>query len=154
MAYRFHPKFASGSGAAVHAVLDENTSSPETSADSLAAALRPLVFGYRAWITRKAADIDDPGEQLAGYVAVARDNLTVATRAADRIEAGIDLMVRDDTARRAFGCANRAMYLQRVHTQVAANRRKTPSAAWPTPWPKSTPQHAHGGERSCSLSCC
>ncbi|MGH3998877.1 MAG: hypothetical protein ACRDTJ_15640, partial [Pseudonocardiaceae bacterium] len=168
MAYRFHPEFASGSGAAVHAVIDRNnplratqihlrtvpdyevpaTDVPnadtdpdlaeltdlelemkrlaelaETSADSLAAALRPLVLGYRAWIKRKAADIDEPGEQLVNYAATARDNLTAATRAADRIEAGIDLLARDDIARRAFGFANRAMYLQRVHTQVAAKRR-------------------------------
>ncbi len=171
MAYRFHPEFASGSGAAVHAVIDGHnplrakqihirtvpdyeipaTDVPsadtdpdlaeladlelemkrlaelaENSADELAAALRPLVLGYRAWITRKAADIDEPSEQLADHAAAARDNLTAATRAADRIEAGIDLLVRDDIARRAFGFANRAMYLQRVHTQVAAKRREDP----------------------------
>ncbi|MGH3772882.1 MAG: DISARM system helicase DrmA [Pseudonocardiaceae bacterium] len=171
MAYRFHPEFASGSGAAVYAVLDEHnplratrihirtvpdyeipaTDVPsadtdpdlpeladlelemkrlaelaEKSADELAAALRPLVLGYRAWITRKAADIDDPGEQLAEHAAAARDNLTAAIRAADRIEAGINLLVGDDVARRAFGFANRAMYLQRLHTQVAAKRREDP----------------------------
>ncbi|MGH3873551.1 MAG: hypothetical protein ACRDSR_18915 [Pseudonocardiaceae bacterium] len=63
---------------------------------------------------------------MADYAAIARDNLTVAARAADRIEAGIDLLVRDETARKAFGFANRAMHLQRGHTQVAARRREDP----------------------------
>jgi hypothetical protein len=59
MAYRFHPGFAVGSGAAVHAeraadkladleldmkVLAELA---QTSADALATALRPLITGYR-----------------------------------------------------------------------------------------------------------
>lgn len=88
----------------------------ETSADSLVTALRPLVAGYRAWIKRKTADIDRPRECLADYDDQARDNLDAAARAADRIEAGIDLLARDAIARRALGFANRSMYLQRLHT--------------------------------------
>ncbi len=98
----------------------------ETSADALVTALRPLVAGYRAWIKRKTADIDRPREYLADYADQARDNLDAAARAADRIEAGIDLLAADAIARRAFGFANRAMYLQRLHTQVAAQRREDP----------------------------
>lgn len=88
----------------------------ETSADSLAAALRPLVTGYRGWIERRTADIDRPGEYLSDYADQACDNLRVATRVADRIETGIDLLAGDPNARRAFGFANQAMYLQRLHT--------------------------------------
>ncbi|MGC1731139.1 MAG: hypothetical protein WA731_00485, partial [Pseudonocardiaceae bacterium] len=98
----------------------------ETSSDSLVTVLRPLVAGYRAWIKRKTADIDEPRECLADYADQARDNLDAAARAADRIEAGIDLLAGDDVVRRAFGFANRAMYLQRLHTQVAAQRRADP----------------------------
>ncbi len=98
----------------------------ETSAHSLAAALRPLVVGYRTWIEHSTADIEEQAEHLADYADQARDNLDAAARAADRIEAGIELLARDDIARRAFGFANRAMYLQRLHTQVAAKRREDP----------------------------
>ncbi|MGH3437320.1 MAG: DISARM system helicase DrmA [Pseudonocardiaceae bacterium] len=171
MAYRSHPEFAVGSGAAVHAdVAADDTlrateihtrtvphyeipatdvpsaaTDPdlpeladlelgmerlaelaETSAELLVSALRPLVVGYRGWIERRTADIDDPSENLSGYADQARDNLRVATRAADRIEAGIDLLISNETARQAFGFANRAMYLQRLHTQVAAKRRENP----------------------------
>lgn len=151
-AYRSHPEFAVGSGAAVHADVaaddprratelhtrtvphyeipatdvpsaDTDPDLPEladlelemkrlaelaeTSAELLAAAMRPLVVGYRAWIERRTADIDRPDQHLADYAAQARENLEVAARAADRIEAGIDLLARDDdnAARRAFGFA-------------------------------------------------
>ncbi|MGH3937293.1 MAG: hypothetical protein ACRDTG_01450 [Pseudonocardiaceae bacterium] len=98
----------------------------ETSAGSLTAALQPLVVGYRAWITCRTADLEEPGEHLADYADQARDNLRVAARTADRIEAGIDLLARDAVVRQAFGFANHAMYLQRLHTQVAAKRRENP----------------------------
>ena len=172
MAYRFHPEFASGSGASVYADIAAGnpmrataihtrtvpdyeipaTDVPsadadpdlaeladlelemkrlaelaETSGESLAGALRPLVIGYRAWIERKTVEIDQPSEYLSDYAVQARANLDAAARAADRIETGIDLLARDDDiARRAFGFANRAMYLQRLHTQVAAKRREDP----------------------------
>lgn len=105
----------------------------ETSGEALAAALRPLVVGYRTWIERRAADIDDPDQHLTSFAVEARDNLEAASRAAERIEAGIDLLARDrgddrgeNVARRAFAFANRAMHLQRLHTQVAAERREHP----------------------------
>jgi hypothetical protein len=95
-------------------------------AEALTAALRPLVTGYRAWIADNEATAADPGRQLDGYQAQVRQALRDATLAADRIEAGIDLLQTDPAARAAFGFANRAMYLQRVHTVLAAHRREHP----------------------------
>lgn len=89
--------------------------------EHLLAALRPLVVGYRKWIGRKRDEIP----QLVGYGKSAEQALAAAGVAADRIEAGIDLLAEPD-ARRAFGFANRAMADQRVHTMVAAARRKNP----------------------------
>lgn len=86
-------------------------------------ALSPLVRGYREWIQRNRDAIDDPDQHLAGFTETARENLDIAEQAADRIEAGIELL-RDDRARRAFAFTNEAMHLQRVHTQVAERRRK------------------------------
>ena len=95
-------------------------------AEALTGALRPLVEGYRAWIARHAASATDPERQLDGYRTQVRQALREASVAADRIQAGIDLLGADPVARAAFGFANRAMYLQRVHSVVAANRRDNP----------------------------
>lgn len=89
-------------------------------------ALSPLVRGYRGWIERNRAAIDDPDQHLSGFTETARENLDIAEQAADRIEAGIELL-RDDQARHAFAFTNEAMHLQRVHTQVAERRRKDAS---------------------------
>ena len=91
-------------------------------------ALRPLVTGYRAWIDRNEASASDPARHLGGYRTQVRGALADARRAADRIDAGITVLAADPTARKAFGFANQAMYLQRVHTVVAAARREQPDA--------------------------
>ncbi|WP_326637561.1 DISARM system helicase DrmA [Streptosporangium sp. NBC_01755] len=99
--------------------------------DALRRGLSPLVTGYRAWIARQERRLSDSGEGLVRYGRAPSEVLATARRAADRIEAGIDLLtgdenVRDENALRAFRFANEAMYLQRVHTLAAAVRRKTP----------------------------
>jgi hypothetical protein len=96
-------------------------------AEPLLAALRPLVHGYRNWIEARTADIDHPDSLLAEHRAEAVDSLNVARTAADRIEAGIDLLNNNPAARKAFAFANRAMAAQRVHTLVAAARRRESS---------------------------
>ncbi|TDE34181.1 DISARM system helicase DrmA [Actinomadura sp. 6K520] len=95
-------------------------------ADELRAALSPLVEGYRAWLDRMAASIADPAARLDGHEDDARRNLADARRAAERIKAGITLLAENDDARRAFAFANAAMYLQRVHTIAAGERRRRP----------------------------
>ncbi|MEU2662068.1 DISARM system helicase DrmA [Micromonospora sp. NPDC007220] len=96
--------------------------------ESLTAALQPLVAGYRAWIDRNEATAADPQRRLDEYGPQVREALRDAREAADRITAGIRLLAASDpTAREAFGFANRAMYLQRVHSVVAARRREHPN---------------------------
>lgn len=99
-------------------------------AEELTAALQPLVDGYRAWISRNEESIDDPERRLGEYQSAAREAIRDARRAADRIAAGIDTLASDPTARRAFGFANQAMYLQRVHSVVAADRREHPATTF------------------------
>ncbi|MFY1696862.1 DISARM system helicase DrmA [Solwaraspora sp. WMMA2101] len=94
--------------------------------DPLLAALTPLVDGYRAWIAGNEAAADQPHRRLAEHRRQVIEALSDARRAADRIAAGIGLLATDPAARRAFGFANQAMYLQRVHTNVAAARREHP----------------------------
>ncbi len=96
-------------------------------AATLTRALRPLVAGYRRWITKNEASAGDPARRLDEYRPEVRDALRDARTSADRIEAGINLLAADPTAREAFGFANRAMYLQRVHTMAASRRREDPT---------------------------
>ncbi|MFD3566126.1 DISARM system helicase DrmA [Streptomyces sp. NPDC058667] len=96
-------------------------------AGPLRAALLPLVDGYRSWIDRQRQSVHDPAAGLDAYRTEAAENMRLATEAADRIQAGIDLLWDDPEALAAFRFANRAMWHQRVHTIAAQNRRRTTS---------------------------
>ena len=89
----------------------------------LRSALMPLVDGYRAWIERAEARITEPGQRLESFTADAHENLRRASRAADRIEDGINLL-KTGPALEAFRFANRTMRDQRVHSIAAASRRR------------------------------
>ncbi|MEU1603111.1 DISARM system helicase DrmA [Micromonospora matsumotoense] len=95
--------------------------------EALTAALRPLVDGYRAWIDRNEAGPADPARRLDDYRPQVRETVRKARLAADRISAGITVLAVDPVARQAFGFANQAMYLQRVHSKVARDRREEPT---------------------------
>lgn len=95
----------------------------------LASVLQPLVAAYRAWIVEQKARVGNPVARLDGHAKAAAETLDQCEKAASRIEAGIALLA--DSARpevaEAFQFANRAMWLQRVHTIVADRRRADPS---------------------------
>ena len=79
--------------------------------------LDPLVRQYRGWIEDRRADADT----LAGRRGeVAHELVTRASRAADRIQAGIDLLADPDVLE-AFRIANRTM-------AAAARRRRAQEA--------------------------
>lgn len=93
--------------------------------------LRPLVQAYRSWIERQRARIGDPPERLTGFEAIAEAVLSACERAADRIEAGISAVAdgsRPEVAE-AFKFANRAMWMQRIHSMVVERRRANPDLA-------------------------
>lgn len=101
--------------------------------EPLRAALLPLVTGYRAWIDRAQRRAAQPEARLDGFQREVRDTLAAAREAADRIQAGIDLLTgppaqRDEHALAAFRFANNAMHLQRIHTIAAAARRRDPGS--------------------------
>ena len=92
-------------------------------------SLDPLVRQYRGWIEGRRADADT----LAGRRGeVAHELVTRASRAADRIQAGIDLLADPDVLE-AFRIANRTM-------AAAARRRRAqevgsqPTAVLPPAW--------------------
>ena len=96
----------------------------ERDLEGLVAGLSPLVTAYRDWIDQQEATIDDPTRHLGGYAHDAAEAIAAARRAADRIEHGIRLLQASEDALRAFQFANRAMYLQRLHTLAAEARNK------------------------------
>lgn len=79
--------------------------------DELANNLGRLVTEYRQWIDRLEASVDDDVE--AGLVPVAHEHIARARKAANRVQQGINLVVGDPDAGRAFRLANTAMQTQR-----------------------------------------
>ncbi|WP_241566094.1 helicase-related protein [Prescottella agglutinans] len=83
--------------------------------EEVVAGLRGLAGRYREWIkqlesalTSGDADVQDK------LLETAQDHVKAARTAADRIEAGIDLLRDDPVSMRAFRLSNQAMQLQRA----------------------------------------
>jgi hypothetical protein len=102
---------------------------PSLSPEALRAGLSPLVVGYRDWLERQAARLQDD-EEVRAYEDVARPALEHARELADRLERAIELLVADPIAREAFRLANLAMARQRVHTELVRRRAAEPSLDW------------------------
>ena len=86
--------------------------------------LQPIVGAYGEWIQRQEARIAAGESGLAEHRAAARDAMRKCRRALDRVAAGISLLDSDPRAAAAFRFANRAMYLQRVHSALAVQARR------------------------------
>lgn len=92
--------------------------------DEFAAALNPIAEAYAEWIQMQRARLTNPSADLEPYSHYARENLEKCEMAMQRIRAGIELLARDTNAAEAFRFANRAMYLQRLHTLYAQAKRQ------------------------------
>lgn len=103
-------------------VLDMKALADMTPAD-LIANLERLPAAYRNWIAREQARSQNEGE-LADYAEAARLALEACGRACERIAAGVATLAQDPRALEAFQFANRAMWLQRVHTIRAESVRR------------------------------
>ncbi|MBA8792842.1 hypothetical protein FHX74_000436 [Friedmanniella endophytica] len=96
--------------------------------DDLVRALRPLVDGYRVWLTGQATVIDtDP--EVNRFADVARPALERAHAVADRLDRSIDLLAGNPRAREAFRFANQAMARQRVRSEIVRRRIGDPTAS-------------------------
>ncbi len=89
------------------------------------AALQPMVEGFRNWLLNEQAVADSLQSDDAEVV---RAQLELTTRAADRIQRGIDLVCDDADVRRAFCFANKAIALQ---SRWAKRGQESPVA---NPW--------------------
>jgi hypothetical protein len=84
-------------------------------AKEIGASLSDMVLEYRAWIKRLADDVDNGSADVPPSLRhVVGDHLKRARTAADRIQAGIDLISSNREVARAFRLANCAMQAQRA----------------------------------------
>lgn len=89
---------------------------------ALAKTLGVLHQQYTAWIGGQQARVD--GKALGEHEPSAREALEKCRRTAERLKAGIDTVLADPKALEAFRFANRAMWLQRVRSLYALERRR------------------------------
>jgi hypothetical protein len=105
----------------------------ETSGERLEQRLSPLADAYGAWIERKRREAELLPTTLR---ATGEDHLRLCEEALGRIRDGIELLRMNADARAAFAFANRAMLLQRGHTEWSAHRRRDPAGAPAEPSPQ------------------
>src|SRR5262249_40463489 len=86
--------------------------------------LEALPRNYEQWISRFDAKVSDPRERLGDHRPPAKRAEDRCRSVLKRIEAGIELLAGNQKAFDAFRFANRAMYLQRIHSLIAENRRR------------------------------
>jgi hypothetical protein len=96
----------------------------ESSTPELVATLERLAAAYADWIARQRARIGQLAARLGGFEQDAKSALDSCENALSRMRAGISLLSEDAHAADAFRFANRAMWLQRVHTVYAERRRQ------------------------------
>ncbi len=92
--------------------------------------LAALPQAYADWIGTQAARLDPLEPDLAPYAGAAHNAIEQCETALARIQAGIALLDADPMAAEAFRFTNRAMYLQRIHTLYAQERRREQSPDW------------------------
>jgi hypothetical protein len=100
------------------------------SGDQLAAKLLPLVTRYRRWIETERQRAEK--EPAPARCETARQLVARASKAADRIEAGIALLRADANARTAFRLMNEAIAAAARHRN--AGRTGDPQAKKPPTW--------------------
>lgn len=98
----------------------------ELAAKAGVGALEEMVDGYEFWIAEREREAEDlEGELLDA----ARKHMREARESAQRMRAGIALILQDETAGEAFALMNEAMRLQRYRQDVARNGREAADAA-------------------------
>jgi hypothetical protein len=90
----------------------------------LASALNPLVAAYENWIQHLEQSLDQPSEDLKPYLTTACQTIDICKQNLKRIQTGISLLGENPQAAEAFRFANRAMWLQRIHTLYAESVRR------------------------------
>ncbi len=88
----------------------------------IGASLSGMVTEYRTWIRRLEDDVENGAADVPSSLrGVVDDHLERARTAADRIQAGIDLVLSNPEVARAFRLANAAMQSQRARQDWVRN---------------------------------
>lgn len=95
-----------------------------TSNADLAAVLLPLTDAYSAWIAAQKIRLSAGSDYLGEYKGIGQEALNRCLESCVRIREGINLLAANQHAGEAFRFANRAMWLQRIHTLYAEKRRQ------------------------------
>jgi hypothetical protein len=93
-----------------------------TPAAELPRKLRPLAEAYAAWIDEQETRLSSP--EFAPYQEAASLTVERCRENLRRIQEGVDLIAADVQAAEAFRFANRAMWLQRIHSVYSESRRR------------------------------
>lgn len=91
----------------------------DASPEELETGLRPLIDGYSSWLEERAKENAQLPEWLQDQGTIGLEDGDAALK---RLRAGLDLLVSDEHAQRAFWFMNRTMRDQRLRSQVAALR--------------------------------
>lgn len=83
-----------------------------------------LANAYNDWIREQRARVTQPSEVPPEFQDVAKANLDLCESCLARMRRGIELFRSDDAVRRAFALANRAMYLQQAHYELASSKTR------------------------------
>lgn len=81
-----------------------------------------LASAYKSWIDNERERLENPIEVPREFLDVARANLELCKRCLERIVRGIELLRTERLVQQAFALANRAMYLQQAHYDLASNK--------------------------------
>ena len=96
----------------------------ETPRDQLEARLRALPQAYQAWIEEEERRGRGGQDGLEAHQEPAYEALDRCRIALERIRDGVSLLASNRQAAQAFAFANKAMYLQRLHSILAERRRR------------------------------
>jgi hypothetical protein len=80
-------------------------------------ALTAIINSYKTWIDGIEAESESLGER---HKEAAQRHIKECRVSLNRMISGIDTLSKDDTVYDAFVLANRAMYMQRIHTAIQA----------------------------------
>ena len=110
--------------------LDMATLGEDTGPHEVARRLAPVADAYEAWIDEKTQEAARLPQSVRG---TADDHLRHCRETLARLRDGIELLTSNSDARAAFAFANRAMLLQRSHTEWSESRRRDAASSAPSP---------------------
>jgi hypothetical protein len=87
-----------------------------------------LTDSYRNWIKERVAEAQNDSSLSSELRKTASEHLKKCRQSHHRMVAGIKCLSRDSASMRSFRLMNEAMYLQRAHYNISANKRRIWSA--------------------------